>query len=113
MKIIQNFIALLEEDEWYARFQQDGATAHMAEKTMNVIAKFFEDRIISKGRWLARSQSYATRLFLWAYLKSNVYRIKPSSVHRLKTEIEVQICAVDENTCKCVFENMIRWLDAC
>ncbi len=28
-------------------------------------------------------------------------------------EIEVQICAIDENTCKSVFENMIRRLDAC
>ncbi len=28
-------------------------------------------------------------------------------------EIEVQIRAINENTCKCIFENMIRRLDAC
>ncbi len=39
--IIQNFIALLEEDERYAWFQQDGATAHTAKKTMDVLTKFF------------------------------------------------------------------------
>ncbi len=34
-KIIQDyFIVLLEEDEWYAWFQQYGATAHMVEKMM-------------------------------------------------------------------------------
>ncbi len=44
--IIQNFIALLEEDERYASFQQDGATAHTAKKTMDVLTEFFEDQII-------------------------------------------------------------------
>ncbi len=48
MKIIQDFIVLFKEDERHAWFQQDGATAHMLEKTMDVLAKFFEDRIISK-----------------------------------------------------------------
>ncbi len=52
--IIQNFFALLEEDERYAWFQQDGATAHMAEKTMDGLTEFFEDRIISKVTWPAR-----------------------------------------------------------
>ncbi len=32
MKIIRDFIALLEEDEWYAWFQQDNATACTTEK---------------------------------------------------------------------------------
>ncbi len=43
MKIIGDFIVLLEEDEHYASFQQDRTTAHMAEKT-----KFCEHRIIPK-----------------------------------------------------------------
>ncbi len=43
------FIVLLEEDERYAWFQQDGATAHMAKKPMDVLTEFFEDRIILKG----------------------------------------------------------------
>ncbi len=30
-------------------FKQDGATAHMAKKTMDVLTEFFEDRIILKG----------------------------------------------------------------
>ncbi len=51
MKIIQDFVAFLEEDERYAWFQQDGATAHTAEKTMDILAKFFKNRIITKGRW--------------------------------------------------------------
>ncbi len=90
MKIIQDFIALLKEDRQCAWFQQDGTTAHMAEKAMDVLAKFFEDRIISKGRWLARSLGITPPDFLlWAYLKNNVYWNKPSSVDELKMETEV------------------------
>ncbi len=101
---------LLEEDTWYAWFLQDGATAHKAEKTMDVLARFFEDKIITKGRWPTRSPDLTPPdFFLWIYLKNNVYWNTPSL--ELKMEIEVQICAIDENTCKCVFENMIRWLD--
>ncbi len=55
MIIIQDFIVLLKEDERYAWFQQDGATAHIEEKTMDVLTKFFEDRTIYKGRCLPRS----------------------------------------------------------
>ncbi len=54
MKISQDFITLLEEVE------RESLTAHMAEKMMDVSAKFFEDRIISKGRWLTRSPDLQT-----------------------------------------------------
>ncbi len=42
-----------------------------------------------------------------------MYLNKPTAVDELKTEIEAQIHNIDENTCKCVFQNMIRRLDAC
>ncbi len=54
MKIVKDFIAPLGYDKQYAWVQRDEATAHTAEKTMDVLVKFFEDRIISEGRWLAR-----------------------------------------------------------
>ncbi len=71
--IIQNFIALLEENERYAWFQQDGATAHTAKKTTDVLTEFFDDWIISKGMWPARSPDLTPpNFFLWAYLKNTV-----------------------------------------
>ncbi len=110
MKIIHGFISLLVEDERYVWFQQDGATAHTAEKTMDILAKFFEYTIISKGRWLAKSPDHTPPgFFLWAYFKNNVYRNKSRSVEELKMEEEVQIRATDKNTCKPIFENIIRW----
>ncbi len=112
--IIQNFIALLEEDERYTWFQQDGATAHTAKKIMDVLTEFFEDRIISKGTWPARSPNLTPPdFFLCAYLKNSVYLNKPTTVDELKTEIEAQIHNIDKNTYKHVFQNMIRRLDAC
>ncbi len=45
--------------------------------------------------------------------KNSVYLNKPTTVDELKTEIEAQIHNIDENSCKRVFQNMIRRLDAC
>ncbi len=112
MKTIEDFVAFLEKDEWYPWFQQDGATARTEKKKTDILAKFFEDRIISKGRWLARSPHLTHPDCVCVYLK-NVYLYKPSSVDELKMKIKVQICAIQENSCEHVFENMIRRLGAC
>ncbi len=83
--------------------------SHGKKKMMNVSAEVFKNRIISKGRGAARSPDLTSPDFLlWMYLKHNVYRNRPSSVDKLKMEIEVQIRAIDENTSKRIFENMIR-----
>ncbi len=69
-KITEDFIALLEKDEQYAWFQQDGATAHVAENTVDILDKFFEDRIISEGRWPTRRPDLTPPdFFLWHILK--------------------------------------------
>ncbi len=81
---------------------------------MDVLTEFFEDRIISKGTWPARSPDLTLPDFvLWTYSTNSVYLNKPTTVDELKTEIEAQIHNIDENTCKRVFQNMIRQLDAC
>ncbi len=87
----------------------------MAKKTMDVLTEFLEDRIISKGMWPARSPDLTLPdFFLWEYLKNSVYLNKPTTVDEFKTEIEAQIHNIGENTCKRVFQKMIRQrLDAC
>ncbi len=81
---------------------------------MDVLTEFFEDRIISKGTWPARSPDLTPLdFFLWAYLKNSVYLNEPTTVDELKTEIKAQIHNIDVNTCKRVFQNMIWRLDAC
>ncbi len=59
----------------------------------------------------------STTFFFWGgeggLLKDNIYRNKPLTLDNLKKEIETQVHAIDENTCKRAFGNMIKRLDAC
>ena len=69
------FIAYLEEDEWnipHVWFQLDGATAHTARVSMNVIRKTFAGRLISRNGdipWQLRLSDLSPCIFfLWGYL---------------------------------------------
>ncbi|GFS75024.1 uncharacterized protein TNCV_1396781 [Trichonephila clavipes] len=42
---------LAESDERYARLQQDGATYHTSQDSMEVLTEFLDHRVISKGLW--------------------------------------------------------------
>jgi hypothetical protein len=50
-----NLISLLEVDEKDCWFQQDGATAHTTNSTMQMLSEFFGGRIISRNLWPPRS----------------------------------------------------------
>ncbi len=60
-----------------------------------------------------KSRLFSTQFFRVGLLKDTVYRNKPLPSDDLKKEIETQIHAIDENTFKGVFGNMIKRLDAC
>jgi hypothetical protein len=45
------FISLLNKEERFCWLQQDGATSHTANSTMEILKQFFDDRIISKNLW--------------------------------------------------------------
>jgi hypothetical protein len=47
--IIMQFISLLNEEERFCWLQQDGATLHTANSTMEMIKQLFDDRITSKN----------------------------------------------------------------
>jgi hypothetical protein len=49
--IIMQFISLLSEEEHFCWLQQNGATSHTANSTMEMLKQFFYDRIISKNLW--------------------------------------------------------------
>jgi hypothetical protein len=48
-EIIMNFISLLEVDEQDCWFQEDGATVHTENSTMQMLSEFFGGRIISQN----------------------------------------------------------------
>ena len=64
--IITQFIALLEVDECECWLQQDSATCHTSNETMQFLHEFFGDRLISKGLWPPHSANLSpTDVFIW------------------------------------------------
>ncbi|KAJ4426719.1 hypothetical protein ANN_26518 [Periplaneta americana] len=77
-------------------FQQDGATCHTSNESMELIASFFDDRIISRNLWPPRSPDLTTPdFFLWGYLKDRVYATLPQTLDDLKHNITQEIQAID------------------
>jgi hypothetical protein len=85
-------------------FQHDGATAHTARASMEVIQEMFAEPLISlwgKLPWPGHSPDLsACDYFLWGYLKAKVCTTGPQTINGLKIAIWKQISAI-----KC---NMVR-----
>lgn len=87
-QMITNFVwpELDEMDLGEMWFQQDGATCHTSDETMNVLKEKFGESIISKSsqrqttvNWPPRSCDLTPLdFFLWGYVKSLVYAWKPT-----------------------------------
>ena len=79
-------------------FQQDGATAHMANYSMAIAREMFPQHLISRFgdvHWPARLPDLSVcDFFLWGYLKSKVYCNKPRTLNDLKVAISEEIAAV-------------------
>ena len=86
----------IEEDDmddiW---FQQDGATCHTANVTIDLLRTVFENRIISRNsdvNWPPRSCDLTPLdYFLWGAVKDKCYANHPETIEALKHEIEVGI----------------------
>lgn len=65
-------------------FQQDSAKCHTAQAKIALLLRSFLEII-----WTARSCDL-TQLdfFLWAYLRSNVYIIKPTAIQQLRDKLK-------------------------
>jgi hypothetical protein len=95
------FISLLNEEERFCWLQQDGATSHTANSTMEMLKQFFDDRIISKNLWPPRSPDLTPPdYFLWGYLKQIVYSSRPQTIEELKQNTEVAILNIFQKTLK-------------
>ena len=88
------------EDMW---FQQDGATSHPANVTINLLETKFGERVIARNGpvgWPPRSCDLTPiDNFLWGYVKSMVYANKPATIDELRTNIEREIAAVSADLC--------------
>jgi len=98
-------------------FQQDGATCHTANDTMELLHEMFGNNIISRRAtlaWPPRSPDLtAPDYFLWGYLKERVYTNKPETLEDLKENIRREIHAINPATLRSVMNNALVRARAC
>lgn len=93
-------------DMW---FQQDGATCHTSNMTIDLLKETFGERVISRNgpvNWPPRSCDLTPLdFFLWGYVKSLVYADKPATIDALEANIERVIGAIPAHMLEKVTEN--------
>lgn len=121
VEMLQNFLqprlnklAVDAEDIW---FQQDGATAHTARLTMDLLRGLFPGHIISHCGdipWPARLPDLARcNFFLWGHLKAEVYKHRPHTLDELQTAIREEIVAIPPDMTARVMNNFRKRLNVC
>ena len=89
------FTKIEEQDIGNIRFQQDGATCHTAEATLDILCPVFEDRMISRRAdavWPPRSCDLTPLdYYLWGNVKDKWYADKPQTIDALKENIREAI----------------------
>lgn len=100
------------DDLW---FQQDGATCHTANDTINLLKETFGERIISRRgpvAWPPRSCDLTPLdYFLWGYVKSLVYADKPETIDALEENIRRVIADIRPQMLQKVVENWASRLE--
>ena len=98
-------------------FQQDGATPHTADITLEWLDERFSDRLISRRRdteWSPHSPDLSPPdFYLWGLLKDRVYQNNPKTIAELKLAITQNICAIKREECARVIDNFARRLQEC
>ena len=106
------FTKIKEEDIGNIWFQQNNATCHTAEATLDVLASVFEDRIIScraDDVWPQRSCDMTPLdYYLWGVVKDKCYADKPETIDALKDNIREVISEIQMYTIDNVLKN---WTD--
>ena len=103
------FTKIEEEDIGKIWFQQDGATCHTAETTLDVLRPIFEDRIISRRDdvvWLPRDCDLKPlEYYLWGAVKDKCGADKPRTIDALKDNICEAIDEIQLHTMDIVLKN--------
>ncbi|GFV76982.1 transposable element Tc3 transposase [Trichonephila clavipes] len=96
-------------------FQQDGAKCHTARATIDLLKDTFGDRLISRFgpvNWPPRSCDLTPLdYFLWGYVKSLVYVVKPQTLDHLEDNIRRVIADIRPQMLEKVIENWTSRLD--
>lgn len=120
-ELLQQFIDELHDDELTrGYFQQDGATAHTANVTINFLRQYFDNRIVSRRAdiaWPPRSPDLSPLdFYLFGYLKNTIYKTRMHTLNELKNAITDAITQIPQEVLGRVSNNMknrvIKCLDA-
>ena len=108
------FTKIEEEDIGNIWIQQDGATCHTAEVTLDVLRPVFEDRIISRGAAVVLATSELRfntvgLLFLWSDVKDKCYADKSETIEALKDSIREGIDEIQLPTNDNVLKYWTAW----
>jgi hypothetical protein len=97
--------------------QQDGATSHTARVTVNLLKDLFLNRLIIRNgdvQWPPQSPDLSScDYFLWGYLKSKVFEIRPATVQDLNVRIQEEVHATTPAVLRRVSENFHMRLRQC
>jgi hypothetical protein len=103
------FHQLTAEERNYGYFQEDNATAHTADDSMDAIHKVFDDRIISKGLWPPRSPNLTQcDFYLWENLKGRVYKNNSCTAEALQNEITHVTASIIKAKLQKASQNLFR-----
>lgn len=104
--VLRQFIGSLRrrgkimEEQW---FQQDGATPHVANDTLELLKKEFAERVISRKTdciWAPHSPDLnPCDFFLWGHVKSKIYANAHENLAQLRGEIRRVIRRVTPDMC--------------
>lgn len=98
-------------------FQQDGATPHTANISIEWLKQHFNSRVVSKRceiQWPPYSPDLSPPdFYLWGYLKDRVYQEKPKDLHQLKQKIREEIESIQTKVLKGVMQNFALRLKKC
>ena len=121
-RVIRQFSAALGQKLTFHQkaqmwFQQDGATPHTANNSLQLLRELFGDRLISlrtTHEWAPHSPDLSPPDFwFWGAAKAEVYANKPSTLTELKQNVEAYTTSVTQETCQKVGENFCLRLKAC
>ena len=113
IEVLQKFWTTFRQRRGFERdgqwFQQDGATPHTSNETLQWLRKRFGDRLISRRceiEWAPHSPDLnPPDFYLWGYLKDNVYENNPQTIPELKRAITGRIRRISVEECVWVIDN--------
>lgn len=98
-------------------FQQDGATAHTARNSLNLLRQMFPGHLVSRRgdlEWPARSPDLSVcDFFLWGYLKEKVFKHRPHTLPELRERIVEEVNAIPRDMCERAARSFRNRLQQC